>query len=481
MPDYDYQLAFVDSIAAAPTIRLELTNGTRGPWNLRDGSRFDPPPLKRNLPTTMLMDGSTPSSAAYENRVIELRLQLLNVTKDQAATQLQLLTRELDRPTNILMHRPQTTAPVFFQTFRSGPDAIDWDPVNEEVTVSIMARPFALGLRETASGITVTNDPAAGANGMFFDITSVKGDVETPLEIRFTGGTGLGAAGRIKSALAVRRRGTVANLPMFLQAESMTVGTDTTVQANNVLYSGSGTNFVRVTPGTTAMTTRLTSSARFPSTPSVDARGMYRVFARVKLATASDVWAMRLLYGTTGFTIGNNTVTLPNPISAANFFYVDLGTISIPLGADPVYDGETGVEIPTEGVFLTVQAQRVSGASTLDIDVLVMLPADDRLGFIKWPTLQAFSNDVYTVMGGPRPAAWCRSNAGNLSSTESIELTGGGMMISPGRTNRIMWCRDLGTGTSTAASGTGDAISATSSLSWFYHPRYLAPLRPVAT
>lgn len=489
MPEKHY-LAFVDSIGTNPTVRLDLSGGTRGPFNFRDGSRMDPPPLRRSIPASLLADGGTPTSAAYDNRNVVLQLQpMVNgkfMAPDAAAAQMQLLFRELDRPFNFLRYQAGTAAPVFFRTYRSGPDAVDFDPIQKQLTVTLLAEPFALGLKEVISGVTVTNNPAAGANGMFADITAsqAKGDVETPLSVTFTNGTaGLGATGRLRSALSMRRRGTPSATPFFLQAEAMTMSiADTTVQANSAAMSGAGSNFVRTTFATSAiMANRLQTTTRFPTSASVDARGTYRVFARVRQNTAADVIDMRLLYGSSTIQITGDTVRLPVDTgpSAPTIKYVDLGLMQIPIGYDPVYDGASGVELSAEGNFLFVQAQRVSGAGSLDIDVLLFVPADDRLELIKWPEVQNFSTDSFVAEGGARPAAYCLNTSGQVSSTELIEIAGGGMMITPGRVNRLFFVRDVGTGT--AQTGAGDSVTATNVLTLSYFPRYLGGFRPVTT
>lgn len=324
-----------------------------------------------------------------------------------------------------------------------------------------------------------------GSNGaMYLDIASPKGDVETPLYVSFaTGNAGLGATGRLRSALAMRRRGTPSATPFALQAEAMTMSiADTTVQSNSALMSGAGSNFVKVAFTTsTGMANRIQTTTRFPSSASVDARGTYRVFARVRQNTATDIFDMRLLYGSVSVQITGDTVRLPADTgpAAPTLKYVDLGLMQTPIGFDPVYDGLSGVELGAEGNFLIIQAQRVSGTGTLDIDVLLFVPADDRLEFVLWPEVQNFSTDTFVAEGGPRPAAYCLNTGGQVSPTEPIEITGGGMMITPGRTNRLYFIRDLGTGT--AQTGAGDSITATGVLTCSYYPRYLFPLRPVST
>jgi hypothetical protein len=488
MPSTSYDVAFVDSITASPTVRLDLHTSGAGWQCLGDGTQFPPPPLDRIVTQSQLTDGDLVPSAAYRNRTITLALELsMGLDADAAATRMQLLMRELDRTGNFLRYRTDTTTPVYFRTFRSGPEAVAWDPIMRRATVTLLAEPFAYGLRETLSPVTVTNNPAAASNGMFLDIASPKGDVETPLTVSFSNGSvGLGATGRLRSALAMRRRGTVANVPFFLQAEAMTMSiADTTVQANSASMSGAGSNFVKVAFTTsTAMVNRIQTTTRFPSSASVDARGAYRVFARVRQNTVADVFDMRLLYGSTAVQITGDTVRLPADTgpSAPTIKYVDLsgGTpMQIPLGYDPVTDGLSGVELAAEGNFLVIQAQRVSGSGTLDIDVLLFVPADDRLELIKWPEVQNFSTDTFVAEGGPRPAAYCLNTNGQVSAVEAIEISGGGMMVTPGRTNRLFFFRDVGTGT--ASTGSGDSVTATNILTCSYYPRYLSPVRPVAS
>lgn len=465
-------LAFVDSIASSPTVRLDLSGGTRGPFNLRDGSRFDPPALKRSVPDSLLADGGAPTAAAYENRVIILQLQLQTngglMAPDAAAGQIQLLTRELDRPTNFLRYQAGTATPVFFRTFRGGPEAVDFNPVNRELTVSVLAEPFAYGLKETVSSTVVTNNPASS---MFLDITNPKGDIETPLTLEIEGTNGV--SGRLNPAIAVRRRGTPSAAPFLLQAEAMTQGTNTTTQVNSASFSGSGNNYSRCTFGTATMVTRL-STTKFPSSASVDARGTYRVFARVKLNTGTDLVNMRLIWGqnTTNF-VTNNSYRLP---ADTNIKWVNLDLVQIPAGYDPVTDGLSGVELSTEGVFLAVQAERLSGSGTLDIDALILLPADDRLMYVRLPDTQNNGSDVFIIEGGPRPSVYCTTAAGVVTTTQLMEVTGTGPMITPGRTNRVYYCRDVGS----TASG-GDSLTATTTVTPVYYPRYLSPVRPAAS
>lgn len=473
MPETHY-LAFVDSIAASPTVRLNLHYGTRGPWNMREGSRFDPPPLKRSVPSTMLADGGTPTAAAYDNRAIVLRLQLLSngvpMAPDAAAAQMQLLIRELDRPGNFLRYQSGIAAPVFFRTYRSGPDAVDFHPTNRELTVTLLAEPFAYGLKESQSPVAVSNNPASG---MVLDVTSPKGDVETPLYLALTGT--MGVTGRLQSGLAIRRRGTPSAGPFLLQAESMTQGTDTTTQANSASFSGSGNNWARTTFATVASAAVRLSTTAFPSSASTDARGTYRVFLRNRHTVGGDSIDVQLQWGISATPTFNDVIRLPANV---NIQYTDLGIVQIPVGYDPVYDGLSGVEIPAAGAYFGVSVRRNSGSGNFDADCLLFMPADDRMQFIKWPT-SAGGTDIFVAEGGPRPAVYSTTSGGNLISTQPIEIVGGGLMITPGRTNRLYFARDLGS--TVAAAGGADDLTASTTITPSYYPRYLAPLKPVST
>jgi hypothetical protein len=471
MPSSSYDVAFVDSILAAAAVRLDLHTNSSGWQCLADGTEFPPPPLDRVITQSQLADGDAVSAASYRNRTITLALELsMGLDADAAATQMQVLMRELDRPANFLRYRTDTTTAVYFRTFRSGPEAVDWDPLMRRATVTLLAEPFAYGLKEVQSGTAVLNNPTTG---MFLDITSPKGDVDTPLYLSLTGT--LGVTGRLVSGLAMRRRGTPSAAPFLLQAESMTQGTDTTTQANSASFSGAGNNSSRCTFATVPTSATRISTTAFPASASVDARGTYRVFLRNRKTIAGDTITVQLTWGSSALTILNDVITLPGNTAIQ---YADLGMVQIPAGYDPVYDGLSGVEIPAAGAFIAVSAKRGAGSGNLDMDCLLFMPADDRLEFIKWPA-SAGGTDIFVAEGGPRPAAYSTTSGGNLISTTPIEIVGGGLMLTPGRTNRLFFARDLGTGV--AAAGTSDDLTASTTITPSYYPRYLAPVRPVAT
>lgn len=154
-----YDLQFVDSITVGASVRLDLN---AAPYTLFKDTDFGMPELRRAATSTLLTDGERYPAAAYGNRMIRLVLQLNRGTDDDAATAVQRLARELDRPTNILRYRPGTSTAVHFRTFRAAPQAIRWDPELRQITAVVPAEPFALGTQITLPPMTVYNDPAEG-------------------------------------------------------------------------------------------------------------------------------------------------------------------------------------------------------------------------------------------------------------------------------------------------------------------------------
>lgn len=462
----DVVLRFVDAIAASRTVRMNLADFTI--WRPQNDCRFDPPPVNRARASTMLTDGAFYSASKYEERTLSLHWLLQTSSSNQAADQIQTLNRELDRPAgNILEYQPPNmTHPVFFRTIRLAEEmqvVYPTDGTLYDIRAVVVAEPFAYGLREDpVSAATVNFDPAAASNAGFVDVTGVKGDVETPVKIV------LGSASLAASSLfAVRRRGTPANTPFLLQAESMTVGTDTTTQANDAAFSGSSNNWTRTTFATAAMTTRL-SMATFPASPSVDARGTYRVFGRMRKTVSGDSIQVKVTYGPGGILASEGTVTLA---AGTGLVMVDFGLISIPAGQDPVVDMVTGTEIAAVGITISVSAGRTSGSGNLDIDYLLFVPADDRLAITNYGS---FAPPTDWALDGVSEVIYGRDASGRVASVNTdASYIGGLPMLTPNQTNRVYFLYQVQSATTTV-------IGTTTPVSISYYPRYLA-VRPAST
>lgn len=453
-----YTWQFVDSIAATPGVRLDLS----GPgWTVRPATSFGVPELRRVAVSTMLVDGDQYPAAAYGNRTLTLVVRVDGVSDDAIAAQKQQLYRELDRTSNILRYAPGTSVPVFFRTFRAGPNDVTWNPFTKEVTASVPAEPFALGLKETLSTVTVAANPTL-TNGLYFDVSGVKGDVETPLFLQLSSTSAAGDPWQ--PVIAVRRRGTPSAMPMVLQAETGTRATDTTIIGTAdpdmaVPYTRSDFSGL----AGTAMGPRLTWSV-WPSSPSVDNRGRYVVLARVRKSVANDPVQVQLTYAPSGSlpAYTNDAVTLRNITTPQ---YVDLGEVQLPIGYDPVTDGYSGVEVPVAGVWLSLMAARTSGTAVLDVDFLLWTPADDRRLITTWRDLGSSGASGY-VIDSSRSQCYAVGSSGQIQPG-TVTIEGSPPLVSPGVTNRIVMVRHTG------QVGTGDVLSGTSGVTPYYWPRYL--------
>lgn len=317
---------------------------------------------------------------------------------------------------------------------------------------------------------TVSNNPAA-TNGCFLDLTDIRGDVETPLIIKAST-TNLVSANDNHSLFAIRRGGTPSNAPFALQAEAMTLGTDASLPGNDAAMSGAGSNYARCSFGTTtAMATRLSHLWQGPGgAPSVDLRGQYRAFCRVRRSVAGDEVYARLRWGGTSGVYTNDTVRVTAGSTAIS--YIDLGMVSCPPGLDPVTDGLSGVELNAYGVFLDLQAQRAAGSGNVDFDDLLLVPADDGYAVIDWGTTSGANN--YTVdctQGVTYPTV----TSGAVHGANMAGVSGGyRLMASPGMNNRLYFIRQVRAGAPT------DTIGGTNDLDVSYFPRYLY-VRPAST
>jgi hypothetical protein len=292
----------------------------------------------------------------------------------------------------------------------------------------------------------------------------VKGDVESPAIIRWPSSA---VADDRQALFAVRRRGTPASAPFLFQAEAMTQGTNTTTQANDANFSGSGNNWSRCTFTTATMQTRL--SLVDIGTAGVDLRGTYRVFLRYR-RTSADAMNLRLFWGGDWQTIGNDTVAAQGSTNA--LVMADLGLVSIPAGDDPV-TGTDGTELPVSDSFvLRLQAERLSGTGNMDFDFLLLVPADDRFTTVGWDDDSSSWTDHW-ILNADGTKASARDASGNVISAAAPFITSGLPMLSPNQTNRIYMLRSV-RATDIAPLTTVSPVSVS------YYPRYLT-VRPAST
>jgi hypothetical protein len=303
--------------------------------------------------------------------------------------------------------------------------------------------------------------------GMCFDVTGVIGDVETPLYLSLPAFPLIDET----SVFAVRRHGDVTQVPFVLQAEAATLlGTDTSLGAFDSAMSGAGSNYARVTFATDITLTSRLDWSGWPNANNIGIRGTYRVFARVRRSVAGDTVRLRLDLLYNGAVISNSVVALP---TVGTLRYVDLGLVSLPGSSDPVTDGPTGVELTVRGSCgLRLNASRDSGTSNLDVDVLVFMPADDRLVLVSWG--EPGSVAASYILDSLREAAYGIDASGFVTCEAPMGVAGGPPLVSPNVTNRVYYIPSV------RPTGVADSKTTTTVITPYYWPRYLN-LRPVGT
>lgn len=426
-------IQFVDSISATPTVRLDLNDGVS--W-FTTNFKAPPPRLRRSESENSMRDGGVVGSSSYGNRTLELDLTLIEESSEEwAADEMQKLWRELDRPSNFIRYWPEgLDKPVFFRTFRSDVSELEelWTtPIARNISLEILAEHFALGLKETLGPFTVNNDPAAASNPCSVQVTGVLGDVLAPATLT--------------DSTATRTKGIVGNSTQLalaaLEAESaaaFTLGTDTTNPGGgpDASMSGTGTNNFRRTSFATnaAMVDRLTTTSS-----SITTSGL-RVFAVVRRSDNTSAMAARLVVG------GAAQAMVLIPATTARQV-VDLGRIPAPTDAT--------------AITYKIQAQRTSGAGTLDWDVVFHVPATDTIA--TWDSGVADAlGDLFFLSSDTDSVSRKHSTGAYIKAL--VPFAGSLPRLAPNVTNYVTWI----------VSGlTGHDKTTTSSLTFSYYPRYL--------
>jgi hypothetical protein len=463
--------AFVaDMASATPTVNLNLN---AAPWYVGPDFKLDPPDFSKaragGLRAGQLITRSVPG-----NRQLSLPLQLLPSATPGA--NIEALCRQLAQD-NILKVQLHTADPVFFRTFADPMLAATIRALLRNATtinLEIEAEPYAYGVREDLGTFTISNNPAV-AGGCYFDVpaASIKGDSETPLLLLATSTGASGTPSGLVSKqvhLATRRRGVPSNLSNVIQAEDMTNGTDA-ADVIDALYSNG--NKVTVSFATNAgLVLRLSDTFPGDGVATIEARGQYRVYARMAKTTAGDNIVAQLRYGSgaTG-AVANDSETLP---ATTNPTWIDLGLVPVPAYSDGVTMGYSGVQTKALMSFIGLYLQRVSGSGSVHVDCLYFMPADEPTTLmVKMPaTDTTYAIDGTTESGG---AVYALNTALDqqleVATPPAIVGAGGFPALIPGVPNRIHMLRH------TDQAGTLDAIGNTTTVRAFYWPRWLMPVR----
>lgn len=447
---------FVSAISEDATVRLDLNDEDVS--SVREVV-YSPPRLRRSTSQNMMSDGWHQGPSSVDGRFLSLSLDLIAVSQDASLEFVQALARELDRETNFLEHRPAgATFSVFYKTYRADFESIVDVPAAvafRQVVVPIPADPYAYGLRETVSVGTVNNDPAAGSNGCYFDVSNVKGDALAPMLLTDTQHPGVATATRLY--LGARQTGSPASMQHFVQAESGNLGTDTTNPGGgpDAAMSGTGTNnYVRCSFATVA-----TMDIRWSYTPTAgdEVAGRYRLLGVVRRSSGTGIIKMRA--GTASALGTVSTGATVTTTADTNRNLIDLGIVEL---AAPASGGARS------GTTLVVEASRETGTSTLDFDCFHLVPADTASAIVDVYYQTTGSIVLDGLWGGE--LYWSSDNnpfsgtakAHYLADLSKQDYVGKIPLLAPGVVNRFVWLKSFG------------AInkSSTSSLTLYYYPRH---------
>lgn len=464
-----------DFLTATPTVSLDLNSFSTG-LMVGDGYNLDPPKYDKGYAANALQHGATPVRSVAQNRVLTIPIQVNTSTRDLAATAIELLGKQL-AVDNFLKVQLGST-PVFFRTF-ADPDYA-WEvrktlTQESRITLQLEAEPFAYGLRVDAGSVTVSNDPANVSNPCRFDITSVTGDVPTPLFMLATTTGASGAPSGLVSKwshFGMRRRGTPSGYSNVIQAEDMTQTNGAVVTADAAMSGGSKS---RVTPvSNNANLLRLADTFPGNGTATAEARGEYIVYMRCAKTVAGDTFSVQLGYGASSTApVFNDAKTLPAGVAGP--FTVELGKVPVPSFSDPVNHGYAGgAQLKVLLNFVGVYMNRTSGAGAVDVDWLYFMPADDRTLITKFPATDV----TYAIDGTTREGGSVYSVNTALDTIQTIasppQIVGGGGFpeLSPGVTNRVHFLRHVD------PTGTVDARTDTTTFQCYYWPRWREAVRP---
>jgi len=462
-----------DMVTATPTVLLDINSASTGLW-VGDGYNLSPTGFDKGRVGNSMRHGQRIVRSSAQNQILNIPLQVNATTNQTASTTIQTLGMLL-RVDGILKYQASgATNPVFFRTFADPEYAIEVTKTlvqNAKLNLQIECEPFAYSPRVevTGSPFTLSNDPAAGSNGMFIDIASVVGDVETPL---FLIATSTGATNGLLSKwthVATRRRGTPSSYSNVVQGEAMTLGTNAVVTADAAMSGGSK---LRITPGTATHVIRANDTFPANGTSTIEARGEYIVYARLAKTVAGDTWTAQLKYGVDSTApVANDTVTLPAAVAGP--FWVNLGKIPVPPWSDPANHGFSGIPLKVLMPWVGFYAGRTAGSGSLDFDCLYFMPADESTVITKWPaTDTTYVLDGTSAEGGSVYAATTALDE-VITTASPAQIVGGGGFpeLIPGQTNRVHVIRQVD------PAGTTDGITNTTTLRAYYWPRWREPFR----
>lgn len=398
----------------------------------------------------------------------------LGTDRAQALRMQSQLARELLRDDNYLHFQlGPDTPPRWWHVYRSSPGALgnlEWlrtDGGEETwaLSVGLDADSFAEGELVTIP-LTVGNDPGTG--GLVTALPDIQGDAPAPLTVSIAPGSTTYAQPLLTVAAIDAPSwpgGTV------WQAETWTVGTNTTAPAVSDASGGSAARFAIPLGGTT-------NARRVTGNVTVPYAGRWRLFVRAMLKGNWTTWSVTTVATITGTgaACAEPVVTqmLGNAAAAGSARLVELGTYVFPKGNMPSSRPYT---LSTAEV--GIDASAVAGATltvTLDFDYVVAIPLDLPLDQAQPPRTLEFTRQSATAGDATlrldaeaEAVQEIRSNAFGVAAPEVP--VGGFPQVVPGATNVLYFMPRRGSATTDGYYR--DALSDSTTLTLTYRARYL--------
>ena len=486
-----YPLArFVNSIAASPTIDLDLHNGDPFTVDADDSSLGAP------------VYGGDPLSVGVKwgYRTLTMTPKVWG-SNTVALAGYQALAKQITQDNLLMFQWDATTPPVFYKTYKTQPGELNLENVftaggsHYKLSVTLVADHAGYGLPETGS-FTISNDPASGTNKCFYRWpVPVLGDLETPLYLE-AATSDVRGQNRLLTSQALL--GASQTGPVLVQANALTHGTAIgggvapigTLVDNTGDTAMSGGNYTRYTASNSddGATPGLPISLLYglnllPGT----LVGDYRVFMRVRSATTGVLWS---------FAIAQLAAASPNYAlftgdvvsylrGTTGPHWLDMQTVfRFPFGGppvDPVGAFDTAYTNPGLSFAVMMFSDAVA-ANTFDFDCLLFIPVGlDQAVATRYATTaydaSLPASSYKAVWNGPNDTRYLLDGSNNYSPGIAPKAEAGLPTLVPGMDNSIHYLQHVGTGyndpRTSSTSGVNDSLSASTVLTWKYWPRYL--------
>jgi hypothetical protein len=490
MPAYPI-IRFVNSIAAAPTVDLDLNN--KQPFVTARADFSQGTPVYAGDPLSV--------GVKWGYRTLTLTPQAWG-SNTAALTAYQALAKQVTQDNLLMVQLDADTPPVFYKTYKTQPADLDMSGAITDaagrsyyrLSVQLTADHAAYGLPETGN-VTISNDPASGTNKCFYRWpVPVLGDLEVPLYLEAATSDVRGQTRMLASQALTG--GATQTGPVLVQANALTHGTSVaggvapigTLVDNTGDAAMSGGNYTRYTgsasdDGTAQPISLLYGLNLLPGT----LVGDYRVFMRVRCGAAVDVWSFSIAQigaVTPNYALfDGDTVAYLRGTTGPH--WLDMQTIfRFPYGAppvDPIGAFDTAYTNPGLSFAVLMHSDAVA-AKTVDFDCFLFVPVGvDQAVATRYATTAydaSLPGATYkAVWNGPNDTRYLLDGSNNYSPAIAPKAEAGLPTLVPGMDNSIHYLQHIGTGyndpRTSSTSGVNDVLTNSTVLTWKYWPRYL--------